>query len=159
MKKSILYMILVAIICLSSCSDSEDYIQDIYEDKVLQSMGSYNSKEFYSNGTFQDYTDYAKYYYDTIDFDGNNYLSKVKKSDILKLYSYVDNFEKWIQAINDNSDELVINYDFNRSIIGTEDYYYIFDRMNEKLYEKYDYYDVYFFDSQTSTLYYFHNNI
>ena len=26
-------------------------------------------------------------------------------------------------------------------------------------YSKYDYYNVYFFDSQTTTLYYFHNNI
>ena len=56
-----------------------------------------------------------------------------------------------------------MNYHFSRADIDESDYLYIYDRngeaIGEGVYSKYDSYNVYFFDSQTTTLYYFHNNI
>jgi hypothetical protein len=54
----ILLIILISTLC--SCIASED--------KVLNSLGKYKSHEFYTEGAFQDYTDYAKYYYDSVDY-------------------------------------------------------------------------------------------
>ena len=55
------------------------------------------------------------------------------------------------------------NYHFSRDDIDESDYLYIYDREGKPIgdgaYSKYDYYNVYFFDSQKTTLYYFHNNI
>lgn len=63
----------------------------------------------------------------------------------------------------DEAADLVNNYHFSRDDIDESDYLYIYDRDGEAIgdgaYSKYDYYNVYFFDSQTTTLYYFHNNI
>ena len=88
-KPTVITLLLIILIStLSSCTAPED--------KVLNSLGEYKSKEFYTEGAFQDYTDYAKYYYDSVNFTDNEYFSKI---------------------------------------------------------------DVYFFDIQTNTLYYFHNNI
>ena len=66
------------------------------------------------------------------------------------------------QAVRERAD-LVNNYRFSRDDIDGSDYLYIYDREGKPIgdgaYSKYDYYNVYFFDSQTTTLYYFHNNI
>ena len=133
------------------------------KDKVLNSLGKYKSHEFYTEGAFQDYTDYAKYYYDSVDFTDNEYFSKIQQLDIDALNEHLDDFELCIKTYRegDASREIVVNYDFNRSIIDSGDYLYIdsqkhtFDDGVELLSS----YDIYFFDTQTNTLYYFHNNI
>ena len=136
------------------------------EDKVLNSLGKYKSHEFYTEGAFQDYTDYAKYYYDSVDFADNEYFTKIEQYDTDNLNEYLDDFERWIECYrrNDASREIVVNYDFNRNLIDENDYVYIYfkhynfdsgDYNDMKFYN----YDVYFFDTQTNTLYYFHNNI
>ena len=55
------------------------------------------------------------------------------------------------------------NYDLDRTIINEGDYFYIYDKMGEPIgesqYEQYECYDVYIFDTESCTLYYFHNNI
>ena len=78
---------------------------------------------------------------------------------------YIDNFENWVNVTREGDDDnaLVVNYHFSRADIDESDYLYIYDREGKPIgdgaYSKYDYYNVYFFDSQTTTLYYFHNNI
>ena len=54
-------LILVFIICISisACKAPED--------KVLKSLGEYKNNVYYTEGEFQDFTDYAKYYYDSAD--------------------------------------------------------------------------------------------
>ena len=133
------------------------------EDKVLNSLGEYQRSEYYSEGAFQDFTDYAKYYYDSVNFTNNEYFSSIEPSDIDVLNEHLDDFESWIETYRegDASREIVVNYDFDRSIIDSEDYLYIdsekhtWDDGSTSLVN----YDVYFFDTQTNTLYYFHNNI
>ena len=83
----------------------------------------------------------------------------------MELLGYIDNFENWVNVTREGDDDnaLVVNYHFSRADIDESDYLYIYDREGKPIgdvaYSKYDYYNVYFFDSQTTTLYYFHNNI
>lgn len=157
MKRIIILLLIISclIFALSSCTTPED--------KVLNSLGEYKSYEFYTEGAFQDYTDYAKYYYDSADLSDNEYFSKIGQSDIDVLNEHLDDFESWIETYreNDASREIVVNYDFDRSIIDNEDYLYINSEKHtwDDGFISLVNYDVYFFDTQTNTLYYFHNNI
>lgn len=155
-KPTVIILLLIFLIStLSSCT--------VPEDKVLNSLGEYKSSEFYTEGAFQDYTDYAKYYYDPVDFTDNEYFSIIEQSDIDALNEHLDDFESCIEAqgYNDASSEIVVNYDFDRSLIDSEDYLYIDSEKHtwDDGYTSLVNYDVYFFDTQTNTLYYFHNNI
>ena len=131
-------------------------------DKALDSLGEYKSCEFYTEGEFQDYTDYAKYYYDSVDFSNNEYFTKIEQSDIDVLNEHLDDFESWIETYRegDASRDIVVNYDFDRSFIDSADYLYINSEKHtwDDGYTSLVNYDVYFFDTQTNTLYYFHNN-
>ena len=155
-KPTVITLLLIILIStLSSCTAPED--------KVLNSLGEYKSKEFYTEGEFQDYTYYAKYYYDSVNFTDNEYFSKIGQADIDVLNEHLDDFESWIETYRegDASREIVVNYDFDRSIIDSEDYLYIDSEKHtwDDGYTSLVNYDVYFFDTQTNTLYYFHNNI
>ena len=160
MKKTftLLAVVLILAISLSACTAPEN--------KVLNSLGEYKSHEFYTEGAFQDYTDYAKYYYDSVDFTDNEYFTKIEQYDTNNLSEYLDNFESFIELYreNDASREIVVNYDFNRTLIDENDYVYIYSKPYN--FDDVDYndmkfynYEIYFFDTQTNTLYYFHNNI
>lgn len=152
---AIILSLIILISTLSSCI--------ALEDKVLNSLGECRSCEFYTCGGFQDYTDYAKYYYDPVDFTDNEYFSKIGQADIDALKEHLDDFERCIEAhgYTDASSEIVVNYDFDRSLIDSEDYLYIDSEKHtwDDGYTSLVNYDVYFFDTQTNTLYYFHNNI
>ena len=158
-KHSALILALIICISISACK--------ALEDKVLMSLGEYKNSVYYTQGEFQDYTDYAKYYYDSVDFTENEYFHKLQESDLTEISEHLDDFESCIETYreNDASREIVVNYDFDRTIIDSEDYFYI---DSEKLTTTWDdgittttlaNYDIYFFDSQTQILYYFHNNI
>ena len=152
---AIILSLIILISTLSSCTAPED--------KVLNSLGEYKGREFYTEGAFQDYTDYAKYYYDSVDFTNNEYFSKIGQADIDVLNEHLDDFESWIETYRegDATREIVVNYDFDRSLIDSEDYLYIDSEKHtwDDGFTSLVNYDVYFFDTQTNTLYYFHNNI
>ncbi len=155
MKKVCAFILMSALVLsLSSCAT--------YEDEVLSSLGEYKDHVFYSEGAFQDFTDYGKYYYDSVDFSGNEYFSKIQPNDLEDLNEHLDDFERWIETFRegDASREIVVNYDFDRSIIDSEDYFYL--ESEEDMFDGVLFlvnYDLYFFDSQTNTLYFFHNNV
>lgn len=95
----------------------------------------------------------------------SEYFKPVTAESKNELLGYIDNFENWVNVTREGDDDntLVVNYHFSRADIDESDYLYISDRDGEAIgdgvYSKYDSYNVYFFDSQTTTLYYFHNNI
>lgn len=157
MKRGFVFVLLVSTLLCLLCSCTP------YEDAVLDSLGAYKSYEFYTEGVFQDYTDYAKYYFESVDFTDNEYFYEVEPSDLDVLNEHLDNFESWIETFR-NSDptmEIVVNYDFDRSLIDNEDYWHIDSEIyirdgGDRVHTNYD---IYFFDIQTNTLYYFHNNI
>ena len=156
MKK--LLFILISVLLISSFTACE-----APKNKVLVSLGEYNDYVFYSEGGFQDYTDYAKYYYTSVNIEENEYLTKIQEADFAEIDKHLNDFENWIKNFKDkdNSLELVVNYDFNRNIIDVEDYIYIHSEEHtwDDGFTSLVSYDIYFFDTQTLTLYYFHNNI
>jgi hypothetical protein len=118
---------------------------------------------FFTSGGFQDFTDYAKYTYSTPKLSGNAYLKQIRETDLAAIHTHMDDFEGWIETIQ-NSDalnEVVVNYDFNREIIDAKDYFYIESKEHTwpDGHTSLVSYNVYFFDTQTQVLYYFHNNI
>ena len=130
---------------------------------VVSSLGKYADRVFYTSGGFQDFTDYAKYYFTAADIVENKHLNKIQETDFAMINAHLDDFEGWIDTIKDSdpSDEVVVNYDFNRGMVDTEDYFYI--DSEEHTWSDGDTslvrYDIYLFDAQTQILYYFHNNI
>ena len=85
---------------------------------MIASLGKYEKNEFFTSGGFQDYTDYAKYYFTSANIVENKYLNKVQETDFVIINTHLDDFEGWIETIknNDLSNEVVVNYDFNRKI-------------------------------------------
>jgi len=133
------------------------------EDKVVASLGKYENREFFTSGGFQDYTDYAKYHYTSIQIAENKYLKEIQETDLTEINTLLDDFEGWIETHkrSDTSSELVVNYDFDRKIIDTEDYFYIDSEEHtwSDGHTSLERYNIYLFDTQTQVLYYFHNNI
>ena len=133
------------------------------EDKVITSLGKYESYDCFTSGGFQDYTDYAKYYYDCAEVKGNQYFKQIQETDMPEINMHLDDFESWIETIksNDPSNDVAANYDFERKIIDTEDYIYIDSEEHtwEDGQTSLTRYNIYLYDTQGQILYYFHNNI
>lgn len=157
MKKQIAVVLacVALLVSFASCVD--------FKDSVIASLGGYEKEEFFTSGGFQDYTDYAKYYYTSVDVESNKYFEKITGTDLTVINTHLDDFERWIETIKngDPSNEVVVHYDFDRGIVDTEDYFYI--DSEEHIWEDGSTslvrYNVYLFDTQTQIVYYFHNNI
>lgn len=157
MKKLITLVILILLLLFSIATCA------VPENDVIKSLEEYDRSEEYCEGAFQDYTDYNKYYFSSANLENNKYFSKVTEDDIAAFNEHLDDFESWIDTYRsgDPQREIVVNYDFDRSCIDTDDYYYI---SSEKIDLGYDEeifanYDIYFYDRESNILYYFHNNI
>lgn len=148
MKRILCFLCVALLISLSGCK----------EDSVINSIGESSEIGFYSNEGFQDYTDYAKYSYETVDFENNAYFKNIDGQLKSEFEKHLDDFEEWIGLYKENGSEydIVKYYDFDKSIISDEDYIYIYDDPD---YPEMGCYDVYFFDFESKILYYFHNNI
>ena len=135
------------------------------KDPVIASLGRAMSVRRYSVSCFDDSTDYGIYTFPGAKPEDSEYFKPVTAESKTELLGYIDEFEQVIDSLRDGDEgaDLVNNYRFSRADIDESDYLYIYDREGKPIgdgaYSKYDYYNVYFFDSQTTTLYYFHNNI
>ena len=132
---------------------------------VIASLGKAMSVQRYSCAGFGDSTDYGIYTFPGAKPEDSEYFKPVTAENKNELLGYIDEFEQVIDSLRDGDEgaDLVNNYRFSRDDIDEGDYLYIYDREGKPIgdgaYSKYDYYNVYFFDSQTTMLYYFHNNI
>lgn len=126
-------------------------------DPVLENLPQYETREFYTSGGFQDYTDYAKYTFgETMpDLEAHPSLRPVTGKDIAEIESYLDNFEQWVATCREFPQE---SYDFQREWLKEGDYFYIQNRYEGEE-KKFWSYNVYYFRLENQTLYYFHNNI
>lgn len=126
--------------------------------QVRASLGSCERKVFYTSGGFQDYTDFGIYACSAVDLENNSYFAPITPPDREVLWAFLDDFEGWVDVIgrSDPQNEIVVHYAFDRSIVDTGDWFYIYEDPD---YPKFGSYDIWFFDSQTYLLYYFHNNI
>ena len=132
---------------------------------VIISLGRAMSEQRYSVSGFGDSTDYGIYTFPGAKPEDSEYFKPVTAESKNELLGYIDNFENWVNVTREdaNDNALVVNYHFSRDDIDESDYLYFYDREGKPIgdgaYSKYDNYNVYFFDSQTTTLYYFHKNI
>lgn len=134
-----------------------------HQKSVISSLPDYESKEFYTDHGFQDYTDYAKYIYDNIsiqDLESSEYFKIITADDVEEIRLHIDDFEEWVEVCGG---ELKENYDFDKTVVTEGDFFYIETKDGEPVgqgtYGKFDNYSVYYFDVDTQILYYFHNNI
>lgn len=126
-------------------------------DPVLEYLPEYESREFYTSGGFQDYTDYAKYTFGErqLDLEEHPNLRPATREDIGEIEAYLDNFEGWVAICQEFPRE---SYDFHRDWLKEGDYFYIQNRYEGEE-KKFWSYNVYYFRQENQTLYYFHNNI
>lgn len=125
---------------------------------VLDSIGKYEKKQFWTHGAFGDYTDFGIYTCQSTGIEKSSYFSKVSQEDIGVICEFIDDYEGWIEAVreDDPTHALVLNYHFNRALLDTEDYFHLYT--DDDSHPDWNY-DLWVFDSQTNVLYYFHTNI
>ncbi|MCR5694379.1 MAG: hypothetical protein K6G89_05340 [Clostridia bacterium] len=113
--------------------------------------GYISREEHFQQGGFQDYTDYAKYVYDSMSaFENNSDYKPVLESDAAVIKGYTQDFKSWMSAA-----DRLNEYDFDDSCITVGDFYRLLIKYKNDVYSNYT---LWFFDSETATLYYFHNN-
>lgn len=157
--------ILVIMLLLTGCE-----VSTVSEDKVIATLPTYETRQFYTSGGFQDYTDYGIYTFDQItqeDVSLNDYFWIISDHNWEFIVSLMDDYEGWVQLTQENEPDssLAKNYNFDRSCMNRGDYICIMgkdeSRFNDAVdvTELYQYYDIYFFDVESMTLYFFHNNV
>lgn len=138
-----------------------------YSDPVIEALPPCEEKVIYTEGEFQDYTDFAIYTFSlptAAALERSELFAPVegRTEDIL---SYIENFEGWVEEYKENDTEsaLAENYAFDKAIIDEHDYFYVKTKEGEpfgsRVYGKFDNYSLCFFDVDTNTLYYFHSNM
>lgn len=155
--KRLILLLLVAVIMLISLSSCQ-----MSHERVLDTLPDYfASFEYLDPNSFRDYTYYCKYYYKNLTSEALNeskYFSIAGASDVEEILLFIENYEMHVSA----SPEASRVYDFDKSVIGAGDYFYIETiegkKSGEITYGKFDDYDVYYFDLESQILYYFHNN-
>ena len=137
-------------------------------DQVIASLPHYQSKNVYTEGIFQDFTDYGIYTFKELkvsELENSAFFEKLSEDSIENVLSYIDNFENWVSEYSSQADpsELAENYAFDKTLVDENDYVYIDTKEGEgegaASYGRFDSYSVYFIDISTNTLYYFHSNI
>lgn len=154
-KKLLIFIsISILIFIMSSC-------QMAYE-KVLDTLPNYfASFEYLDPNGFRDYTYYCKYYYKDVaseTFEDNKYFKVASADDVNYILSFINEYEDTTK----NFEEVQKIYDFDKNIIKEGGYFYVYTMEGAVsggvTYEKFDHYDVYYFDLDSQILYYFHNN-
>lgn len=151
MKRLISLLLLPALVFLPACAR---------EDGVLNTLPSWDSRELYSCGGFQDYTDYGVYHYTGLtpaNFAQNPCFEAMTEKDCLELLLYMENFAEWVSLAPEDSD-LARGYDFDPAVVTPGDMVYIISKYPDTD-RRFDSYTLYFFDMDGQTLYYFHHNI
>ncbi|MBR6825248.1 MAG: hypothetical protein IKM59_01740 [Oscillospiraceae bacterium] len=161
---SLWVLVFLLMLCATGCAVGKlmDWVTaplDTPADQVAASLGEYEKEGFWTHGGFQDFTDFGIYTYSSVSLGENSYFSPVTGEDMDTVRGFIDNYETWIDTFRrgDPQDELVSHYAFDFSVIDPEDLFYL--DYEESSYSKYVNYDLWIFDSQSKTLYYFHNNI
>ncbi len=115
--------------------------------------GYLQKEEHFEPNSFQDYTDYCKYWYsDAEPFEQDERWHNVSEEEIGELRGYFENFRGWMEA-----EKRLDEYDFDSNCIGAGDSVRI--EIGYTPWSRYDDYTVYFFDAESGILYYIHNNI
>lgn len=146
--KRLIFIIIVLILVIYF------FVCGLSRDNVLDSLGKYSSKQYFTDGGVRDYVDYAKYKYDNVDFSDNDYFKIISEKSREDFEKYIRNFESLVNSIafSDPNNELVKNYDFDSGVISESDYIYIF---NDPDHPKFGLYKIYYFDMESNILFCF----
>lgn len=141
MKRIAFSVLLFALLCLGGCTAENSAIPE----------GYHNKAEYYENG-FQDFADYCRYEYRPTQislFAEHAAYHIVENDDFEKVRAYIDFFEQRLDRQN-RSDVL----DFDTQCITQGDYMCL---LASKQQDPYYRFTLYYFDTESSTLFYFHN--
>lgn len=159
MKKFIaLISLFVFAMSLTACMSLDSYLNNTVEptksDLLLSAMGEFTTEEHYGYGWWQDGGTYSKYTYKSVNIN-NEYLSPVAESDIKDIKLRVSDFRFWVSSSKDDEADksLYENYDFDISIIDTNDYWFIEYKKDIRDF------DLFIFDTETNVLYRFSYSI
>ena len=142
-----------AIVGLFSYLDST--VEPTKSDLLVTAMGEFTTEEHYRYGWWQDGATYSKYTYKSADLN-NEYLSRITESDIEEIEHNISEFEFWVSSSGEDEKDksLYENYDFDMSIVDTDDYWFIeYDEVDTKDFE------MFIFDTETKVLYGFNYSI
>lgn len=160
-KKNIKFIVilLIALICgmlvvFGGLLVLENTVEPTKSDLLLSAMGEFTTEEHYRYGWWQDGATYSKYTYKSADLN-NEYLSPVAESDIKDIKLRVSDFGFWVSSSKDDEADksLYENYDFDISIIDTNDYWFIEYKEDTRDFE------MFIFDTETKVLYGFNYSI
>ena len=155
MKKFICILISVVLVVSAGylCSEYFEY----FRNPVLKELPIYRNREYYSEGFWQDYTDYAKCFYKNIseeDLQSAESFNKMTEQNIKEILCYIDGYESFINGFGTDGVEGIKEvYDFDKSVIDTNDYFHIIGG------DSYTFFTLFYFDTESQILYYFHNSI
>ena len=128
------------------------------EQFILYSLPDYEDKETHYSSGFQDYTDYCKYFYkdDSITKKIKNHklFTEINRENIKLVNRIFEDHKGWGKSHFDE------DYDFSMECINEGDCFSLY--IPEKYIEERHYlwnYDMFFFDKESLTLYFIHNNI
>ena len=159
MKKFIaLISLFVFAMSLTACMSLDSYLNNTVEptksDLLISAMGEFTTEEHYRYGWWQDGATYSKYTYKSVNLN-NEYLSQVAESDISDIKLKIDDFEFWVLSSKDDEKDKTLyeNYDFDISIIDTNDYWFIEYKEDARDFE------MFIFDTETKVLYGFNYSI
>lgn len=148
MKRLLCVFLATLLLCCTGCSLVES---------VLISLPEYSSNEYYSYGEFSDYTDFGIYRFDfpiAEQVSENHYFSQVGQA-LDELMLYLEDYEKWVEAVTQYEDPMFSDYyTYDITMLDSEDWYFL-----DSKYGNTNNYSLFLFDTQTNTLYFFHNNI
>lgn len=155
MKKLIWVLVPVLIVALTGFFGFE-YLS-YFSNPTLKELPVYRSKEIYSEGFWQDYTDYGKYFYKNIsdeDLQSAESFRKVTEEDKAEILKYIDGYTSFIKDFGSDGIEGIKKvYDFDKAVIDADDYYCI------SAGNSYTFFCMYYFDIESQILYYFYNSI
>ena len=156
-KKNIKFIVilLVAIICgalvvFGGLLLLDNTVEPTKSELLVSSMGEFATEEHYRYGWWQDGATYSKYTYKSADLN-NEYLSSVTESDVGDIKLRISDFEFWVSSSKDDEEDKTLyeNYDFDISIIDTNDYWFIEYKEDARDFE------MFIFDTETKVLYRF----
>lgn len=118
--------------------------------EAFASLGKYEDQQGFADVCIQDGVAYYKFYYneDVLPrLEHSSYFSKIEPADKDRINIFVINYNDFLE-FTDFKDE----FDFDLDKFNSDDYFYIDN-------DGFDSYDVWCFDTESLTLYYFHSNI
>ncbi|MBP3330610.1 MAG: hypothetical protein J6L89_07235 [Clostridia bacterium] len=163
MKKLIIALVVIAAVGAAGFGIYEAMFYNAWP--VLQELPRYKEREIYSVDNFTDGSYYAKFTYRNVteeDLKEAEDFSRITKEDATKILHSISCYEDFIN--NMGMEEITENYDFDKSVVTEDDYYYM--ESGEGFYQDENgnvsetgFISLYYFDTESQILYYFYNSI